>query len=110
MAQHGWSVEQNPGKGTLPESLRLKTPDYRLEGVIVDCYTPLSSTSYEGLWQEVERKSGVYGTGVVVMNLRNRNDVAQIRSYFADDESRIAGLHLILGVKDGKVIQIFPDK
>ena len=58
----------------------------------------------------MERKSGVYGTGIVVINLRNRNDVAQIKSYFADDDNKMAGLHLILGVKDGKVIQIFPDK
>ncbi|PZF73903.1 SpvB/TcaC N-terminal domain-containing protein [Taibaiella soli] len=66
LAQTGYSIEQNPA---VPNSN--KNPDYKIEGLIFDCYSPYNSNkSIRGIWTEAADKVTEGQADRIFLNLK----------------------------------------
>lgn len=101
LAQNGYQVEQNPG--ALPNG---KNPDYRMEGESFDCYSP-TSNNVEQIRKGMSDKVSSGQTDRIILNL---DDVPVSPQDITERLSRKpkAGLPEVIGIKDGKIVQIFP--
>jgi len=86
LAQAGYKTTQNPRDLTPRDQVKPgKTPDYRVEGKIFDCYAPSKKKSTRGVHSYVEAKIKDGQTRRVVINLEDwGGDVAELRKQFND--------------------------
>ena len=101
LAANGYNVKQNPG--TLPNG---KNPDYEIEGEIFDCLTPTSS-NIDQIRTGISRKVNSKQADRIVLNLDDSpfspEDISNMLARKPKE-----GLKEVIGIKDGKITQIFP--
>ena len=101
LAKAGYQIEQNPG--TLPNG---KNPDYKIEGEYFDCYTPFTN-DLDNLRDMISNKVKRAQANKIVLNLDNTIVTPeQVKEILLRKPKK--GLQEVIGIKDGKVIQIFP--
>jgi filamentous hemagglutinin len=110
--KNGYKTEQKP-QVLLTDDIRLSSePDYRIEGEIFDCYTPVGSDKgVRGMWSEVYRKVVIERqTKRVVINLEKsqwNGGIETLIKQFQDWE--ISGLIEVFAIDvDGTIVRIFP--
>jgi len=110
LAQNGWRVEQNPDPSKLPDHIRASghEPDYIIEGVVMDCYTPQSDTKMGSIWETIRKKVDGNQADGVVLNLDNRSDSDAVIKYLTSGDIGIQGIHAIIVVKGGSTFLIYP--
>lgn len=101
LAKMGYKVEQNPEiKGTE------KKPDYKIEGVVFDCYSPAESTAARNIVSAIDKKVRAGQTQRIVLNLDGwRGDEGEILEWIKG--RHIEELEEILVVKDETVHHLF---
>ena len=103
LAKNGYVIEQNPAiEGTT------RNPDYLIEGVVFDCYSPVENTKVRNVASVIEEKVMQKGQAErVVLNLDDWNGnvdelVRQLNDY------PIEGLKEVIIVYNGTVRSIYP--
>lgn len=103
LAKNGYVIEQNPAiEGTT------RNPDYLIEGVVFDCYSPAENTKVRNVASVIEEKVMQKGQAErVVLNLDDWNGnvdelVRQLNGY------PIEGLKEVIIVYNGTVRSIYP--
>lgn len=101
LAINGYVVEQNPEiEGTE------KKPDYKIEGVVFDCYSPAESTAARNIVSAIHKKVRAGQTQRIVLNLDGwRGDEAEILEGIK--ERHIEELKEILVVRGETVHHLF---
>ncbi len=101
LAAHGYQVEQNPGP--LPNG---KNPDYKIEGEYFDCLSP-DSSNIDQVRKGISRKVSSGQADRIVLNLDDSPfEVNDVKDLLRRKPKK--GLKEVIGVKGGKVTQIFP--
>ncbi|MFI6262204.1 hypothetical protein [Micromonospora sp. NPDC051006] len=114
MADRGYRVHQNPTTKEIAEA-RLKVgdsgesrrdPDFLLEGLVFDCYSPTSDKAVRGVWSEVRGKIEKSQTQRVVLNLTDwTGDLTALRQQF-DDWPIDRLKELVALTPNGAIVQI----
>jgi hypothetical protein len=101
LAEKGYRIEQNPG--TLPNG---KNPDYKIEGKYFDCLSPISN-SIDQIRKGISRKVRSGQADRIVLNLNDSPlDAADISSLLS--RKPVKNLKEVIGIRENRLIQIFP--
>lgn len=105
LAIQGYVVEQNP------KTIGIKNPDYLIEGMIFDCYSPQPETRIKNVYRHIRRKVQSGQTNRIILNLfdwnNNSNDIEALKGQF--NEKPINGLIEVKMIdKYCRIINIFP--
>ncbi|MGW0435512.1 CdiA C-terminal domain-containing protein [Micromonospora sp. NPDC003197] len=113
VAGKGFRVHQNPTRQEIAEA-RSKTgdsgkpdkdPDYLIEGLVFDCYSPTPPKPVRGIWTEVSEKVASKQTQRVVLNLKDwRGDLAALGKQF-EDWPIVRLKELVVVTRTGAIIQ-----
>ncbi|MFV2116793.1 hypothetical protein ACFHW0_31330 [Micromonospora sp. LOL_025] len=114
VADRGYQVHQNPTKQEIAEARSrtgdtgevAKDPDYLIEGLVFDCYSPRPSRAVRGIWTGVSDKVASQQTQRVVLNLHDwRGNLAALQRQF--DDWPIPRLEELVAVtRSGALIEI----
>ncbi|MFY1597014.1 hypothetical protein [Micromonospora sp. WMMD737] len=114
IAHQGYRVHQNPTKQEIATARRNtgdvvdpeRSPDYLIEGLIFDCYSPGPTTSVRAIGSAVTRKITDAQTQRVVLNLQDwRGDVGALQKQF-DDWPVPALEELVAVTRNGTIVEI----
>ncbi|CAG1000225.1 tRNA nuclease CdiA-2 [Anaerolineae bacterium] len=111
LAEYGYGVKQNPSRTEIPANIDSKKyPDYLVEGVPMDCYTPQADTSERNIWITIKDKVEGRQTDGVVLNLDNlsKEKVDGLIAYLQTGDIDIKGIRSIIAVREGEIIVIYP--
>ncbi|WP_431728495.1 hypothetical protein [Verrucosispora sp. TAA-831] len=114
VAGQGYRVHQNPTRREIAEAREStgdagkpdKEPDYLIEGLVFDCYSPTPGKAVRGVWTEVSGKVSSQQTQRVVLHLRDwRGDLGALQKQF--DDWPIHQLKELTAVtRSGEIIQL----
>lgn len=101
LADAGYDVDQGPHK-----KLNGKEPDYKIEGEYFDCLSP-DTNNVDQVRKGISKKVNSGQTDRIVLNLDDTdlgsNDITQMLQRKPKD-----GLKEVIGIKNGKITQIYP--
>ena len=114
LSQAGYRVEQKPQLTNIdlmsnPWFRKTRKPDYKIEGEIFDCIAPEAGTSVRNIASRIHVKIESGQARRIVLNMGESTvTVDELKEELK--KNPIQGLDQILVVKDGKVINLYPER
>jgi TusA-related sulfurtransferase len=104
----GYDIEMLPerlggnGHGVTPES----NPDYLIDGIAFDCYSPKPTTSVRNIWSTVKGKVAEQAKRIIINLDDYTGSLDDISNQFYQWNQDLQGLEELILVKNGKISRL----